>query len=422
MKISTTIIACLSILFGYSQSYTYTFVGDTTEVTPTTQFGICMMGGATENNSASTWFLNRSGGGNIVVIRASGGSGYNSYFFSDLGVTVQSVETIVFNNASAANDPFVLRRLQQAEAIWIAGGDQYLYESYWKNSPVRDILNNHVNVKQAPIGGTSAGMAIQGSHYFNAENGSITSAQALSDPYHPNLTIRTNFLTLPFLENVITDTHYNNPDRRGRHATFIARSAHDNQQAFFGIAADEYVAICIDDTGIAKIFGGYPNFQDYAYFIRMNCSNSMPETIQSGTPLTWTADNDALLVYRANATSNGSSTFNLNTWSSGNSGQWLNWTINSGALNSVNGTAPECSLGLTDIDTNIFDVYPNPASTVLNLKVKGQLLFTQLINNEGQVILRGTDEIMDVSTMTPGIYMVRVVTTKGSQTKKVILE
>jgi hypothetical protein len=41
------------------------------------------------------WFLQRANGGDILVLRTTGSNGYNSYLYSGLGVTVNSVETIV---------------------------------------------------------------------------------------------------------------------------------------------------------------------------------------------------------------------------------------------------------------------------------------------------------------------------------------
>ena len=50
------------------------------------QGGVCLMGGASENDDAMAWFLERAGGGDIVVLRASGSDGYNSYMYNQLGV------------------------------------------------------------------------------------------------------------------------------------------------------------------------------------------------------------------------------------------------------------------------------------------------------------------------------------------------
>lgn len=420
-KINLFLFGFIFINLAIAQDYTYTFVGDTTDVSPATQFGVCMMGGATEDDLGAEWFLNRSGGGNIVVIRASGGSGYNTYFFNDLGVTVQSVETIVFNNANAANDPFVLRRIQNAEAIWIAGGDQFIYESYWKTSTVRTLLNLHINTKQAPIGGTSAGMAILGDYYFNAANGTVTSPQALSNPFHPNVTLEEDFLIVPFLFNTITETHFNNPDRKGRLSTFIGRLATDNPGMLFGIAADEYVAICIDENGLATIFGDYPNFQDFAYFVRLNCTEDLPETMEAGTALTWTANNDALHVFRANATDDGSTTFDLTTWNSGTGGQWFNWTIDNGVLSENASSAPNCGLGMETFQPLEFSIYPNPSNAHVFVDYSGDILRISISDTQGKEVLHTTSNSIDVSQLNQGMYLVSVTTKDGSGIKKLVI-
>lgn len=79
------------------------------------------MGGATEDDNAMKWFLQRANGGDVLVLRTTGSNGYNSYLYSSLGINVNSVETIVCNNASASNDAYVLQKINQAEAIWFAG-------------------------------------------------------------------------------------------------------------------------------------------------------------------------------------------------------------------------------------------------------------------------------------------------------------
>ncbi|MBP7463875.1 MAG: cyanophycinase, partial [Bacteroidales bacterium] len=226
---------------NYAQSYTSYFTGSSTNVTTQPDGGICLMGGATENDEAMKWFLQRANGGDILVLRASGSDGYNDYLYAELGVTVNSVETIVFNTADAVNDFYVQTRIQNAEAIWFAGGDQWNYVNYWKNSPVETLVNNSIQQRNIVIGGTSAGMAILGSHYFSAQNGTVTSATALANPFHNLVSIGGNdFLNAGVLGNTITDTHYDNPDRRGRHVVFMARMATDFAIEPRGIACDEY--------------------------------------------------------------------------------------------------------------------------------------------------------------------------------------
>lgn len=395
--------------FVHGQAFNYYFIGDTNNVERQPSFGLCLMGGATEDDNGSTWFLNRADGGNIVVIRASGSDGYNNYFYNDLGVSLQSVETIVFNNASAAEDPFVLRRLENAEAIWIAGGDQYIYEEYWKNSSIMNILNDHVNIKQAPLGGTSAGMAILGKFYFNAEFSSVTSNDALNNPYDNGITLETNFLSLPFLDNTITDTHYDNPDRRGRHSVFIARIMETIQQRSFGIAAEEYVAICIDENGLATVFGEYPDYDDKAYFIQVNCRNDAPEVLEQNSPITWLTNNqDALIVYEIEATNDGTSTFDLSNWQNGQNGEWKYWTINQGVLNIENGTAPNCNLAIEKNNLDV-ELFPSPANNLIHIQSEIHIERIEVYNSHGQLMPCKTHmNSFSVRQLDNGVYFARI--------------
>ena len=65
------------------------------------------------------------GGGDFVVLRASGADDYNDYIFKLCHC--DSVETIVFDKGAATSDPFVIETIRNAEALFIAGGDQSNY-------------------------------------------------------------------------------------------------------------------------------------------------------------------------------------------------------------------------------------------------------------------------------------------------------
>ena len=103
------------------------------------------MGGRTEDANAMRWFLVRADGGDVLVLRASGSDGYNDYFFDELGLTLNSVETIVFNNASAANDAYIHTAIREAEAIWLAGGDQSRYVDYWRGTVIDSLIRDAVS-------------------------------------------------------------------------------------------------------------------------------------------------------------------------------------------------------------------------------------------------------------------------------------
>ena len=328
-------------------TYTSFRSGSSTDTITTAAGGSCLMGGATEDDNAMRWFLERAGGGDVLVLRASGADGYNNYFLNELGVAINSVETIVFNDATAATDTYVLDRIRQAEAIWFAGGDQFDYVDYWRGTDVARLINEAVRDRNVVIGGTSAGMAILGGFYFTAANGTVTSAAALADPFDPNVTVDSaDFFKVPYLENVITDTHYDDPDRRGRHFAFLARITNDyTPDLAFGIACEEYTAVCIDPSGTARVFGGQPEYDDNAYFLQVTCGTrrNRPDTITAGEPLTWNNFGMAVAACRLPGTPTGENTFDLNAWfDNDEAGTWEFWTAERGEFVAQPAQAPNC--------------------------------------------------------------------------------
>lgn len=361
----SAIFALIPLVF-LGQNYTSYFTGNNTDMIAYPAGGVCMMGGATEDDNAMKWFLQRADGGDILVLRASGSNGYNDYLYSQLGVTVNSVETIVFNNAAAADEAYIHQKINQAEAIWFAGGDQWDYVRYWRNSPVDSLINIGIKERNVVVGGTSAGMAILGGFYFTARYGTVTSQQALANPYSSLVNVDSaSFLKTGFMDEVITDTHFDNPDRRGRLMVFLARIFKDYGLYSRAIACDEYTAVCVDTTGIAKVFGGYPPHQDNAYFIQSNCelSSPAPEVCQLGSPLTWDLNGNALKVYRIKGTATGTNYFDLNDWKTGNGGTWLDWYVKTGTFFEKTGDALDCSVSIDVIPRDYgLCVFPNPVS------------------------------------------------------------
>lgn len=420
-------IKLLFLLFpiiSFSQGYTSYFTGNTTNITTTPEFGVCLMGGATEHDNAMIWLLEKANGGDIVILRSSGSDGYNDYFYSELGVTVNSVETLVITSVAGATNPYVLDKVANAEMIWFAGGDQWNYVSYFKNNALEDLLNDHINIKNAPIGGTSAGMAILGSHYFSAQNGSVTSAQALADPFHPNVTIGANdFLDIPFLENTITDTHYDNPDRRGRQTTFLARMTQTISGRSFGIASNEYVSVCFSNDGKAYVYGDYPNYQEFAYFLQANCDTDIsPETMQSGTPLTWNKNGQAVKVYKVPGTMNGQNYFNLSDWQTGTGGTWENWSVNNGTFATFAGTANICSLSTENFQIIEAKVFPVPFKNELKINSSENSSF-EIYDIQGRLILQNTfSENIKINTdlFEKGIYIIKLNSNGKISSKKIV--
>ncbi|MEZ4904674.1 MAG: cyanophycinase, partial [Spirosomataceae bacterium] len=233
-------------------------------------------------------------------------------------------ETLLINSRALAMNPAVARRIRQAEMLFIAGGDQGNYVKFWKDTPVAEAINYLIHTKKAPIGGTSAGCAILGEVAFAALNDGITSEEALADPFHPKMTLlRGGFVNIPLLKNTITDTHYSPRKRHGRHIAFLARMKTDWNMKARGIGIDEKTSVCMDENGIAKVFGSQA-----AYFIITQ--SKKPEVCKEGQKLTWSRGGEAVRVCKVNATTTGSGTFDIKHWKALSAGEWTHWYVKEG--------------------------------------------------------------------------------------------
>jgi cyanophycinase-like exopeptidase len=420
---------------GFGQNYTSYLTGNATDIVTNPFGGICLMGGATENDNAMKWFLQRANGGDILVLRTTGSNGYNSYLYSGLGVAVNSVETIVCHNALASSEPYIIQKIQKAEAIWFAGGDQWNYISYWRGTPLDSAINQAIQQRNIVIGGTSAGMAIQGKYYFSAQNGTVTSASALANPFNNQVTVdSTKFITNYFLNNTITDTHFDNPNRKGRLVTFLARIYTDYGVYAKAIACDEYTAVCIDTNGIARVFGDYPIYDDNAYFIQANCELPVmaPENCTPGNPLTWNLGGLALKAYQIKGDSTGSKTFNLNTWQTGTGGTWFNWSVSNGVFSEQVGNPINCT---PLSQQNIFGdftikVFPIPSSGKITISInKNNYLENNVsfYNNLGQRIniatsFSGDAITADLSSLNNGLYFLKIEGKNGEKYNRIVIK
>jgi cyanophycinase len=276
--------ALVFLVFFADPPYKYYLTGNAADVQTRTTAGFALVGGGKDVDSVFRWFLLRSGGGDVVVLRASGADGYNSYM-KQL-VPVDSVESLVVATPEAAHDPFVANRIRKAEALFIAGGDQWNYIRVWNHTPVSEAIQYLID-KGVPVGGTSAGLAVLGEYIYTAEKDTVTSAQALANPFDEHVTVGTDFLRIPALKGVITDTHFHARDRMGRTLAFLSRMLEGGiLSEARAIAIDERTAALTEADGRIVVDG-----EGCVYFIR---ARKPAEVSKPGVPLTF----HGLAVYR----------------------------------------------------------------------------------------------------------------------------
>ncbi len=293
-------------------------------------------GGTVGEDAATAWFLKQANRGDYLVLRC-GGVGRQAQWITDNYVDlINSAAELSIDSREAANNPEVVQIIKNADALYIAGGDQNKYEDFWEGTATEDAINYLINDKKVPIGGTSAGMAILGDYYYAPYNKGLLSSEILNDPCHDNTQdiFHSNFLKIPYLKNVITDTHLdrrndNHPETRyGRIFGLMARIMVAENHPVYAIGLEEGAFVAIDENGIAQVFGNGSEKGQDAYFLQTN--DAFPEKIKPGSPLIWDNKGQAVKVYKIQGTPEGSGSFDLNNWLTASGGTWEYWYTTDG--------------------------------------------------------------------------------------------
>jgi len=314
-------LACASPL-AQAQSYKYFRLGNPRDVDATASFGIAMMGGGSDLDEAFRWLCKKGNGGDFLVLRATGDDDYNSYINGLC--KANSVATLVLPDRAAAEDPAVAEIIRKAEVVFIAGGDQANYIRGWKGSPVEKAINDGITAGK-PIGGTSAGLAVEGEFVYGAlgdkpDDPNLASADVLMNPYFERVTLMRDFLRIPHLENLITDSHFAKRDRLGRSLGFLARVMKDGWSSSpREVAIDEKSALLVEADGKAIVVGTGKG----AYFLK---PTRAPDICEKGKPLTFLGIN----VYRVATGGH----FDLKAWK-GDGGTAYSLSVKEGKIEST---------------------------------------------------------------------------------------
>ena len=210
----------------------------------------------------------------MVIIRSSGADGYHSLYEQLHGLN--TMKTLVITDRETANSSEVQKALRHAELVFFAGGRQSRYVRLFKGTSLIQSVKA-VYQRGGGIGGTSAGLAIQGSSIYDALTGSVRSAQALENAYHTKVSLTHDLFQWPLMAGIFTDSHFTQRDRLGRLLTFLARSQQETQSPVVGLGIDEATAITVNSRGEARVFGRH-----HAYLVHLL---SPPPHLKKGQPL-----------------------------------------------------------------------------------------------------------------------------------------
>ncbi|MEU5453823.1 hypothetical protein AB0H48_03355 [Streptomyces globisporus] len=154
------------------------------------------------------------------------------------------------NNSAANSD------IRNAEFVYFAGGDQCDYAD-WKGTALQNSVKSVV-AKGGGSGGGSAGHHINSAVVYDACGGSVTTDEALYDPYDPAITFTTGMFSWPNYAGTINDSHFVTRDRMGRTMAFVARAIEDGLTtggAAWGVGVDDGGSLFIDKNGLATAAG-----------------------------------------------------------------------------------------------------------------------------------------------------------------------
>jgi cyanophycinase len=293
-----------------AESYKYFRLGNKDDIQTKPVAGIAMMGGGSDLDEAFRWLCNKGNGGDFLILRATGDDDYNPYVNGLC--KANSVATLIIPNREAAMDPAVAEIIRKAEVVFIAGGDQSNYVRGWQGTPVESAINENIAAGK-PIGGTSAGLAVLGEFVYGCmkdkpDDKDLASTDVLPDPYFERVTLVRNFLKVPHLDSLITDSHFAKRDMKD------GWSASPREMAI-----DEKSAVLVEADGKATVVGTGKG----AYFLR---PTKTPEICEKGVPLTFRS----VSVYRVRAGGH----FDLNSWT-GDGGTAYSLSVEGGKIEST---------------------------------------------------------------------------------------
>jgi hypothetical protein len=265
------------------------------------------------------------------------------------------------------------------------------------------------------VAGKGEAMTYLGQYYSTEENGPVDGNTVMNNPYDSTLQLSSAIYmqTNPHMIFTITEFMADSSFQEKRLLTFMSRLVKDqNLTKIQGILCDHSTAVCINDFGLAKVFGNSPINEDYVYFLRTNCEiiNVMPEVCDTLAPLEWNHAGKAIKVYAFKAGLTANQTFDLTTWTAGTGGSWENWSVANGAVFKSATDSIICQPDTTSSGVDAYEIerqliYPNPVQEDRFYLEEGMGYQETLLNAMGQrVRFRREENHVYVADLPNGVY------------------
>ncbi|MBU1099633.1 MAG: Type 1 glutamine amidotransferase-like domain-containing protein [Bacteroidetes bacterium] len=216
---------------------------------------LCAIGGGSENyndwsDEPYSWIVEHSSNNKLLILSYSDQSDWMVNYFKSFGAT--EVYNYKIGDRTTADLQTTYDEIISAGAVFIKGGDQWKYISYWKGTKTEDAIR-YVYENGGVISGTSAGAMVLGEYAFSAKYGSAYPKESLLNPFYSKITFENDFLNL--LPDVVFDTHVIQRGRWGRVIPFVFNLYETTSENVLGIAVDDMTALCIEPDGIATVMG-----------------------------------------------------------------------------------------------------------------------------------------------------------------------
>ena len=198
------------------------------------------------------WVVEHAANKRIAVVGYdAGASEWIPNYFKGFGA--KAAKNIIISSRSGADMQSLYDTLITYDGVFIKGGDQGQYYSYYKGTKTQAALQ-FIYDKGGVLSGTSAGTAILSPVVYTAVIASVDPATALQNAYSAQITLADDFVnTLP--KKYIVDTHFHERGRFGRLPAFMATWFRKTKEIVIGIGVDDHTALCIDADGKASVYG-----------------------------------------------------------------------------------------------------------------------------------------------------------------------
>jgi len=199
------------------------------------------------------YIVNHSYNKKVIIIsdESPSDSSWLPNYFKSLGA--EEAYNFYIPTREFANLESTANEIKSAGAVFIRGGDQWIYNNLWNGTLTAAAIRS-VFLGGGVVGGTSAGAMVLSDVVFTAsQNSSIDSEDALTNPFSSGVKLVDDFLDL--IPNVIFDTHFIERGRFGRLIAFLYNFHYNSGRDIIGVGIDDRTAMAISPDLIAEVMG-----------------------------------------------------------------------------------------------------------------------------------------------------------------------